>query len=90
MVRAHILISGLVQGIGYRWFTERRARIFGLTGYVRNLYDNRVEVVAEGERGLIEEFIKELRIGPAMANIREIKVNWEDYTGEFEEFRIRF
>ncbi|MEA3431536.1 MAG: acylphosphatase [candidate division WOR-3 bacterium] len=90
MIRAHILISGFVQGVCYRWFAEKEANSLGLTGYVKNLYDRGVEVVVEGERGLIEEFIKMLKIGPSSADVRDIKIEWQEYKGEFSGFSIRF
>lgn len=90
MIRAHILISGFVQGVCYRWFAEKEANSLGLTGYVKNLYDRGVEVVVEGERGLIEEFAKMLKIGPSSADVRDIKIKWQEYKGEFSGFSIRF
>ncbi len=88
--RAHIFVSGLVQGVGYRWFVEEHARALGLTGFVRNLWDGRVEIVVEGDRGLIEELIKDLRVGPHLADVRKVDINWEPYTGEFNDFRIKY
>lgn len=90
MVRAHIIISGLVQGVCYRWFAQKEAGILGLTGYVKNLYDGRVEVVVEGEVGLIEEYLRELKTGPINADVRNINVEWQDYIGEFSGFSIRY
>jgi acylphosphatase len=90
MVRAHILVSGFVQGVCYRWFVEKKANSLGLTGYVKNLYDGRVEVVVEGERGLIEELIKMIKIGPPAADVRDIKIEWQEYKGEFSGFGIRY
>ena len=87
-VRAHIYISGRVQGVFYRKNTKRSALSFGLTGWVRNLPDRRVEAIAEGERDRVEEFLGWCREGPSMAIVRDIKVSWEVATGEFETFRI--
>ncbi len=89
-VRAHIIVKGLVQGVGYRWFVERHAKQLGLTGYVRNLPNGDVEVVVEGARGLIEELIRELKVGPRFASVEDVCVTWQPYKGEFKDFRIRF
>jgi len=88
--RAHIFVSGLVQGVCYRWFTEEHATRLGLTGWVKNLWDGRVEVVVEGEEEKIKELIKELRKGPRLARVEDVEINWEPYRGEFSDFRIRY
>ncbi len=90
MIRVHILISGLVHGVCYRWFAEKEANSLGLTGYVRNLYDGRVEVIAEGDRGLVEELIKQLKVGPPASDVRDLNIEWQVYTGEFSGFGIRY
>ncbi len=87
-VRAHIYVSGRVQGVYYRKNATRSALSFGLTGWVRNLPDRRVEAVAEGERSRVEEFLGWCREGPSMAIVRVMEVAWEAATGEFETFRI--
>jgi len=86
-VRAHLLVSGLVQGVGYRYFAIRKANAYGLKGFAKNLIDGRVEVVAEGERGLIEEFIKELRRGPISAQVTDIRIEWGNPSYEFNGFQ---
>ncbi len=85
--RAHLHVSGLVQGVGYRYFAIRKANTFGIRGFARNLVDGGVEVVAEGERGLIQEFISELRRGPISAHVTDIRIDWENPTFEFEGFQ---
>jgi acylphosphatase len=90
LVSAHLLISGLVQGVGYRWFVMRKANEYSLKGYVRNLYTDDVEVEVEGNKGLIQEFIKELRIGPRSAHVTDIKIQWGDYQGKYKNFDIKF
>lgn len=89
IVRAHLLISGRVQGVNYRRDTRRTAMSLGLTGWVRNLPDRRVEVVAEGEEDRIEELIRWCWNGPALAIVRGIEVQREAPTGEFEAFTVR-
>jgi len=88
-VRAHIYVSGRVQGVYYRKNARRSALSLGLTGWVRNLPDRRVEAVAEGERTRVEEFLGWCREGPSMAIVRGLEVAWEAATGEFETFRIK-
>ncbi len=87
-IRAHIYVSGRVQGVYYRKNARRSALSFGLTGWVRNLPDRRVEAAAEGERGRVEEFRRWCREGPSRAIVRALEVSWEAATGEFETFNI--
>ena len=76
-VRAHLWISGTVQGVGFRFFAARAARRYGVSGYVRNVPDGRVEAVAEGDRRAVEGFIADLRRGPAGAVVRAVETQWE-------------
>lgn len=86
--RAHIIVKGAVQGVGYRYFAYKHAKTYNLKGYVRNLSDGRVEVVVEGNHGLIEEFIEDLRRGPISAHVTGVEVEWEIPTNEFLDFEI--
>ena len=86
--RAYLLIEGKVQGVYYRVFTQKEAQSLGLTGWVRNCADGKVESVAEGERSKIEDLISWCRKGPAEAKVRKITVKWEAYQGEFAAFDI--
>jgi acylphosphatase len=88
--RAHLLISGRVQGVFYRAHTRDEAKRRGLTGWVRNLPDGRVAVMVEGERRLIESLIDWCRQGPPYAYVDEVLVDWQPYQGEFQEFRIAY
>ncbi len=90
LVSAHLLISGMVQGVGFRWFVMRKANEYNIKGYVRNLYTDEVEVEVEGNKGLIQEFIKDLRIGPRSAQVTDVKIQWKDYQGKYENFDVRF
>ncbi len=89
-VRLNAIVKGYVQGVGYRFFAVRKAKEYGLKGWVKNLNDGNVQVVAEGERSILEEFIKDLKIGPYSANVTDIDIKWEKYTGEFKNFDVRF
>lgn len=88
--RLHAIISGRVQGVAFRFFAQHVANIYGLTGWVRNLYDGRVEVVAEGEKEILEQFLAELKKGPRLARVEEVEVSWEDFKDEFIDFSIKF
>jgi acylphosphatase len=88
--RFHAIIRGRVQGVAFRAFAEERAAAYGLTGYVQNLGNGDIEVVAEGDKALLEEFLADVRKGPVGARVREVIVNWEGPRGEFREFSIRF
>jgi acylphosphatase len=90
LVSAHLLISGMVQGVGFRWFVMRKANEYNIKGYVRNLYTDEVEVEVEGNKGLIQEFIKDLRIGPRSAQVSDVKIQWKDYRGKYRTFDVRF
>ena len=88
--RAHIFVSGRVQGVFFRDHTQRLANSLNLTGWVRNLRDGRVEVLAEGDKENIEDLIKGLKQGPPLARVKKVDVEWGDYKGEFEDFRITY
>jgi len=88
ITRLHVFVSGKVQGVSYRGFVRRAAHDLGLTGWVRNLYDSRVEVLAEGERASLETLLARLAEGPPAARVEDIDIRWKDGTGEFHEFRI--
>ena len=88
--QAHLLIEGRVQGVFYRAFTRNLAAKLGLNGWVRNLYDGRVEAVMEGKRELIEQAIGECWKGPAGSSVRNIDIQWEDPPEEYEGFEVRY
>lgn len=90
LIRLNAIVKGYVQGVGYRFFAVRKAKEYGLKGWVKNLKDGNVQVVAEGERSILEEFIKDLKIGPYSANVTDMDIKWEKYTGEFKDFDVRF
>lgn len=88
--RFHAYISGRVQGVAFRFFAQHVANQLGITGWVRNLYDGRVEVVAEGEREALELFLAELKKGPRMARVEKVDLDWEEFRDEFLDFSIKF
>lgn len=86
--RAHLVVNGKVQGVYFRAETREQAAALGLTGWVKNRPDRSVEVVAEGSREKIEKLIDWCLQGPPRAEVSEVNVTWEEYTGEFDEFKI--
>lgn len=89
-VRAHIFISGRVQGVFFRSHTAEKARELGITGWAKNLPDGQVEAIFEGEKEKIQNLIEWTKRGPEFARVNGINVEWEEYKGEFEDFEIRY
>jgi acylphosphatase len=89
IARVHILVQGLVQGVGFRWFVARNAGQLGLRGFVRNRAEGTVELEAEGERGLIEELIAQVKVGPRSAQVRDLHIEWQQPQNETKSFEIR-
>lgn len=89
--RVRVYYSGRVQGVGFRFTTERIAlEMRDIYGWVRNLPDGRVEVVAEGEEDRLNEFLQRIREGLMKRYIKREDIIWENYKGEFDDFEIRF
>jgi acylphosphatase len=89
-VRAHVYVSGRVQGVFFRYETRRRAIRLGVSGWVRNLPDGRVEAVFEGEKKDVEEMIRFCWRGPPGAIVRDVEVVWERPTGDLQGFHVRY
>ena len=87
-VRTRVLVTGRVQGVGFRWAVEDEARDAGVTGWVRNLPDGRVEAVFEGEEESVRRMVGFCRRGPAVARVDDVAIIKEEYTGKFEGFFI--
>lgn len=88
IARLHAFVDGSVQGVGFRMFVMEHAQTLGLAGWVRNTYDGRVEVIAEGPYAVLEKLIDKLRLGPRSAFVTELQKTWEEPTGEFTGFQI--
>lgn len=88
MKRIHVYISGKVQGVNFRWNTKLVADRLGIKGWVKNLTDGRVEIIAEGNDEKIQIFLKYVKKGPVLARIDEIDVIEQEYKNEFKEFSI--
>jgi acylphosphatase len=87
--RLHARVHGLVQGVYFRDTTRQTARALNLTGWVRNLSDGSVEVIAEGPRPALESLLKFLRTGPSQARVERVEAEWGAATGEFAAFHVR-
>lgn len=87
-VARKFIVKGVVQGVGYRFFTQRVAAKHGVVGYVRNLKDGSVEVLAEGELSNIENFKKDLMVGPQFAVVREIEEIVVEPSDRFNSFLV--
>lgn len=88
--RMHALFSGRVQGVGFRFTVCRIARGFDVTGFVRNLWNGDVELVAEGAEPALSEFLNDIRNSSLRQHITAVDVSWEKPTGEFEQFGVTF
>lgn len=88
--RAHVYISGRVQGVFFRSEIQDEASRQGVNGWVRNRSDGRVEAVFEGEKDRVDRLVEFSRHGPRGARVSGIEVFWEEYKGEFQGFRIRY
>jgi acylphosphatase len=87
-VARRLVISGRVQGVGFRWFTNEAAQREGLTGFVRNLPDGRVETFVEGEAESVERFERAVRQGPGSARVTDVFVDEEEAIGSYKDFSI--
>jgi acylphosphatase len=87
--RAHLTISGRVQGVYFRASAVYEAQNLGLTGWVKNCPDGSVEAVAEGDRSKVEDLIAWCRRGPRGARVQSVDVKWLAFSGEFQDFRIK-
>ncbi|HUK27250.1 MAG TPA: acylphosphatase [Candidatus Acidoferrales bacterium] len=87
--RAHVYVSGLVQGVFFRVETLRMAQRLGVSGWVRNANDQ-VEAIFEGPKDKVEEAIEFCRHGPPRARVSNLEVKWEEWTGKYQGFIIGY
>ncbi|HDY72761.1 MAG TPA: acylphosphatase [bacterium] len=88
-IRAHIIVSGRVQGVYFRQNTIKQAQKFGVSGWIRNLDNGKVEAVFEGEKDKVEEIVNWTKKGSFFAKVLNLKVDWQEYKGEFNNFEIK-
>jgi len=86
--RVHLYISGVVQGVFFRDSARRIARSLGVSGWVRNLWDGRVEMVVEGDKEAVDKMVEWCHQGPPGAIVKSVEKTEEDYSGEFSDFDI--
>lgn len=89
LVRVHIFVSGSVQGVLFRSNTRKKAQELGITGWVKNLSDGRVEAVFEGEKEKVEKMLEWSKKGPFMAKVNGVDIEWEEYEEEFSNFEVK-
>ena len=86
--RMKIVVHGVVQGVGFRYYTYRIANKLALQGYVTNRRDGTVDVVAEGDKPKLLRLVEELRIGPPGSSVQKLNLRWEDPKCEYRDFKI--
>ena len=89
-IRAHVYVSGYVQGVAFRYSAIRAAESCGVTGWVRNLRDGRVELLIEGTEAQVQQMVAWCQHGPRGAQVTEIEMERHPYTGEFADFDVIF
>jgi acylphosphatase len=90
MRAVQLIIHGRVQGVGYRYFAQKRANQFGIAGYVRNLPDGSVEVQAQGKGNNLDTFIESLRQGPSFARVLEVTITDGNPVTNLSDFTIKY
>ncbi|MFE8701443.1 acylphosphatase [Cytobacillus sp. FJAT-54145] len=90
MVQLHIMVSGKVQGVGYRYFAQMKAVQYGIKGWVRNSDDNSVEIVAVGEQEQVDQFVKVLREGNPFSKVTNVEISQLEESSSFQSFKIKY
>lgn len=90
LVRARVLVTGYVQGVGFRWFIHKKAEECGATGWIHNLDDGRLEAVFEGSREQVDTMISHSRSGPESAKVNNIQIFWEEPENKWDELEITY
>ncbi len=88
-VSVHILVSGKVQGVAFRYNARNIASQLGVGGWIKNLPNGKVELMAEGSKNLVEEMVKWCKKGPRMAVVEDMEVNWLPYSGKYNQFQLK-
>lgn len=91
LTRLSVTVYGRVQAVYFRYFVRNVARELGLKGYVRNLASgDAIEVEAEGQRPQLNKLLERIKTGPSGAWVKRVEIDWSDYAGRFDDFRIRY
>jgi acylphosphatase len=88
--RLHAIVRGFVQGVSFRYYTQRKAEVLGVAGWVRNRRDGSVEVTAEGTSAGLAALLDFLKAGPPSAEVSDVEAAWQEPTGEFSGFEVRY
>ncbi len=88
--RIHVFYSGRVQGVGFRITAEEIARELGVVGWVKNLRDGRVELIAEAEENVLERFLEAIRTGSMKNFVKQVELSWSNASETFDDFEIRY
>tara|TARA_A100001037_G_scaffold72355_1_gene64707 strand:+ start:3255 stop:3527 length:273 start_codon:yes stop_codon:yes gene_type:complete len=88
MFRIHVMVSGKVQNVGFRKYTQDKAMELGITGWVKNLFDNAVEIIAEGDIDSLTELTGWLQYGSPLAKVKKLSIEWYPSENKFESFEI--
>lgn len=86
MNRVYILVTGVVQGVGFRHAACKKAEELGLTGWVRNTQNGKVEILAEGSKEALKKLVNWSKKGSYLSEVKDLEVSWEEYSGEFSSF----
>ncbi len=87
----HFVISGRVQGVGFRYYTYAAAQKLNITGYVKNLYNGNVEIFAEGNTSTLYKFLDNIKQGPSLSNVLDIDITWNDIKNiRYKQFTITY
>ncbi len=89
-IRAHVVVSGRVQGVYYRQNAVKQAQKLGLSGWIRNLSDGKVEAVFEGGKENVEKIVNWAKKGPFFSRVSSLKIDWQEYKGEFNNFGVKY
>jgi acylphosphatase len=89
-VRLQASVYGRVQGVNFRYYTQKEATALGVTGWVANHPDRSVRVVAEGQKETLQKLLAFLHRGPSSARVERVQASWTEATGEFKRFRVRY
>jgi acylphosphatase len=88
--KAKIIVNGLVQGVGFRYFVMKYADSLDLKGYTQNLFSGEVLTEVEGDESMIHELIKKVKVGPNKSHVVNCFVEWSSYDNEFKKFEVRY
>ncbi len=88
-VCAHILVSGRVQGVAFRYYARNLAYQLGMRGWIKNLANGQVELVVEGSKNSVKEMIEWCKQGPRMAQVEDVEVDWLPCSGQYVDFQVK-